>query len=242
MKNHFSAFTISLFIHSLVIVGLILGSAQLKTKRAETVVLDLSMILMDKPEEPAPAPPQKTETPEVKPVKPVVKPKPKTPPVVKPKPKVEEKRPVEEVAAVTIPIAPVSDETAETDANAESYEEYDGDDTGDADATASVSAGGSGSGEALRAAYVGKNFAYIQKRVARYTVYPSRAKRTGIKGKLTVAFTINLDGTVSDIFITESSGHTLLDDAGIAAVKDASPFPSPPVAARIAIPISFKLM
>jgi protein TonB len=239
MRNHFSAFTISFFIHSLVIVGLILGSAQLKTKRAETVVLDLSMILMDKPEEPAPAPPQKTETPEVKPV---VKPKPKTPPVVKPKPKVEEKRPVEEVAAVTVPIAPVSDETPETDTGAEPYEEYDGDDAGDANETASVSAGGFGSGEALRAAYVGKNFSYIQKRVARYTVYPSRAKRTGIKGKLTVAFTINLDGTVSDIIITESSGHTLLDDAGIAAVKDASPFPSPPIAARIAIPISFKLM
>jgi protein TonB len=241
MKNHFSAFTLSLLIHSLVIAGLIFGSVQLKAKRAEPVVLDLSMILMEKPEEPPPAP-QKVETPEVKPVvKP--KPKPKTPPVVKPKPvPQEEKKPIEEVAAVTVPTAPVSDETAETDANAEPYEEYDGDDTGDADATASVSAGGSGSGESLRAAYVGKNFSYIQKRVARYTIYPSRAKRTGIKGNLTVAFTINLDGTVSDILITESSGHTLLDDAGIAAVKDASPFPSPPVAARIAIPISFKLM
>jgi protein TonB len=237
MKNNIIAFAVSIFIHLALIAGIILGSRGIKPIIKDVVTLDVSTIF----EEPPAAPKTEERTaaiaePEPKPPEKPKPPKPKNTPKPTPKPATKP-----EAVPAAVPEVAAQNTATEADSvgTAEDIVESPPQET-------SASAGTWGgaaeaSAEGIKA-YMGKNFAYIQKRVARYTVYPPRAKRTGIKGKLTVSFIINLDGTVSDIVIAESSGHTVLDDAGISAVKDAAPFPAPPTSARIAIPISFDLL
>lgn len=54
--------------------------------------------------------------------------------------------------------------------------------------------------------------------------YPEAAKRAALEGKGLISFTIERDGTVSDIHLVASSGYTSLDEAIIKAIKDASAF------------------
>jgi protein TonB len=243
MKNNITAFAISFFIHLAVIAGIILGGRGIKPIIKDVVTLDVSTIF----EEKAPAAPKTEERAAVIPeAKPPEKPKPPKPKdVPKPAPKPTPKQPAKQTVQTEPDAVPeaVSDErnSVEETADSGSVEASEGTPQETSTPVGSAGGGAEESAEGIRA-YMGKNFSYIQKRVARYTVYPPRAKRTGIKGKLTVSFIINLDGTVSDVAIAKSSGHAVLDDAGIAAVKDAAPFPTPPASARIAIPISFDLL
>jgi protein TonB len=94
---------------------------------------------------------------------------------------------------------------------------------------------------ALIAGYVQKNFNYIQRRIRDKLVYPPRAKRTGVQGSAEILFTIHLDGRVSGVSVAVSSGHDILDKAAIEALYAAAPFRPPPVQARIAVPITFRL-
>ncbi len=58
--------------------------------------------------------------------------------------------------------------------------------------------------------------------------YPSRAKRRGKQGKVTVRFTILKNGTIQRVVIAASSGNSSLDKAALKAVKSVSgqlPFP-----------------
>jgi protein TonB len=240
MKNNIIAFAVSLFIHLAVIAGIVLGSRGIKPAIKDIVTLDVSTIF----EEKAPAAPKTDIVPEAKPetAKPPEKPKPPKPkntpkPATVPKP-VPKTEPKPEESAIEENISEAQDaEEADSPNIADTAESA-------PQETAPSGGGTGGAAEDVAGinAYMGKNFAYIQKRVARYTVYPARAKSMGIKGKLTVSFIINLDGTVSDVAIAQSSGHAVLDNAGIAAIKDAAPFPVPPASARIAIPISFDLL
>jgi protein TonB len=94
---------------------------------------------------------------------------------------------------------------------------------------------------ALAETYVRRNFAYIQRRIRDRLVYPSEARRAGIQGVAEIGFTVHLDGTVSAVTIRVSSGQELLDQAALAAIHAAAPFPPPPAQARLAIPVSFRL-
>lgn len=94
---------------------------------------------------------------------------------------------------------------------------------------------------ALTGAYVSRNVTYIQRRIRDRLKYPPPARRAGIQGAAEVGFTINRDGTVSGVSILTTSGHEILDLAALAAVHDAAPFPPPQAAARLAIPVVFKL-
>ncbi|MDR2486013.1 MAG: TonB family protein [Treponema sp.] len=95
---------------------------------------------------------------------------------------------------------------------------------------------------ALKAAYIKKNFDYIQRRIRDKLAYPPRARRAGIEGVTEVAFTIHPDGTVSGVSITASSGQELLDKAAIDAIYAAAPFRPPPhEQTRIAAPVAFRL-
>jgi len=96
--------------------------------------------------------------------------------------------------------------------------------------------GGGGQGN-----YGKANFSYIQKKIQRSMSYPSSAKQMGITGRVTVAFTISKNGQASNIRVIGSSGNALLDAAAVAAVNKASPFPPPPSAATINIPLVFGL-
>lgn len=66
----------------------------------------------------------------------------------------------------------------------------------------------------------------IQVRVSRATRYPSSAR--GSDGEAHVTFTVAADGSVSRIALSRSSGNAALDDAALAAVRRAAPFPPIP--------------
>ncbi len=55
--------------------------------------------------------------------------------------------------------------------------------------------------------------------------YPAIAAASGWQGVLRINFTINKDGTVSDIKVLKSSNYPVLDDAAVTALKLAAPFP-----------------
>ncbi len=91
------------------------------------------------------------------------------------------------------------------------------------------------------AGYLKGNYEYIKKRVRQYLVYNPQAKRMGIQGMVTVAFTIQQDGRVRDVAVSKSSGHSLLDESALEAVRSAAPFAAPPEPARVIMPVQFSL-
>jgi protein TonB len=91
------------------------------------------------------------------------------------------------------------------------------------------------------AAYVRRNYSYIQRRIRDALVYPSQARRAGIQGVTELGFTIHQDGKVSGVTVLVSSGQDSLDQAAIAAIHAAAPFRPPPAPARLAIPVAFRL-
>ena len=59
--------------------------------------------------------------------------------------------------------------------------------------------------------------------------YPEASLRYGIYGSLRLLVVIRYDGTLEDIRVLSSSGHTVLDDAAVKIVRMAAPFsPFPP--------------
>jgi len=72
-------------------------------------------------------------------------------------------------------------------------------------------------------------FTSIRKAFELVWIYPAEAVRRGLQGETHVEFTIHKDGVVTRIKVVESSGHKMLDDAVVDALKLASPFgPLPP--------------
>lgn len=54
--------------------------------------------------------------------------------------------------------------------------------------------------------------------------YPEAAKRSALQGRGLVSFTIQRDGTLSDLKLLSSSGYPILDEAILKAIRDAAPF------------------
>lgn len=98
-----------------------------------------------------------------------------------------------------------------------------------------------GSTEQSFSGYSKTDFNYILIKIRRKIVYPEYARQKRIEGRVKVQFTVKRDGTISDLKIFQSSGSGLLDDAALLAVRKAAPLPKPPVAAKIVIPISFRI-
>ena len=76
--------------------------------------------------------------------------------------------------------------------------------------------------------------------------YPQAAVKAKQQGKAIVGFVVRKDGTVSDVHITKSAGHAVLDEEAIRVVK-AMPAWKPgkqkgePVNVKYSVPITFKL-
>ena len=76
--------------------------------------------------------------------------------------------------------------------------------------------------------------------------YPQAAVKAKQQGRAVVGFVIRKDGTVSDVHITKSAGHAVLDEEAIRVVK-AMPAWKPgkqkgePVNVKYSVPITFKL-
>lgn len=86
----------------------------------------------------------------------------------------------------------------------------------------------------------------IRRRIESAKRYPPEARRVGYEGTVVISFTINLDGTLTDVRVINSSGHTILDRAAVMTIKRAAPFPSlkpytTEQSLTLEVPITFRL-
>ncbi len=86
----------------------------------------------------------------------------------------------------------------------------------------------------------------IQLSIAKAKTYPPTARDNNQQGKAFLSFKLSKDGRVLDLVVVNSSGHEILDQAAIKAIKDAAPYPHIPEKlnkkyALLKIPISFVL-
>lgn len=93
-----------------------------------------------------------------------------------------------------------------------------------------------------RQRYYKEHFQYIQDSVQNRITYPRIARKMGWQGRVLISFIICLDGTVKDVQVVESSGHTALDKNAVEVVQKVAPFPKPPVAAELIIPVVYNLI
>ncbi len=81
-----------------------------------------------------------------------------------------------------------------------------------------------GASNAAVSNYPGKVAARLRKALR----YPREAQRERLRGEVHVSFTISSSGGVGGIRVVRSSGHPVLDQAAIATVQRAAPFPPTP--------------
>lgn len=72
-------------------------------------------------------------------------------------------------------------------------------------------------------------FEMVRLRIESHKRYPGAAKTRQIEGQVTVRFVIKPDGHISSLKIVKGARHRALDQAALRAVKEASPFPRPPM-------------
>lgn len=89
--------------------------------------------------------------------------------------------------------------------------------------------------------YLAQDFRYIRDMIVKNMKYPYDARRMGWKGSVTVAFTILENGTIDGLRVTKGSGHDILDQSVLMAVRSLQPFPRPPKKAELVIPVAFRL-
>ena len=87
----------------------------------------------------------------------------------------------------------------------------------------------------------------VRSKIEQHKIYPRQASLRQIQGTVIIHFIITLEGIIKGVDVVQSSGSPVLDQAGLKAVKDASPFPKPPVeffqtAVSIEVPIVFELI
>lgn len=97
-------------------------------------------------------------------------------------------------------------------------------------------------GQANASAYSAIVLAHLQ----RFRVYPDQARSAGVTGVSTVRFTIGASGNVMGVSLAGSSGAGVLDQAALAMVHRAAPFPPIPASLgrgsmSFAAPIRFNL-
>jgi protein TonB len=113
----------------------------------------------------------------------------------------------------------------------------------DADSAAKKSGGGAGKKNDGGSAAASKYPGLVQSKVTRAAKYPSKAK--GDDGEALVSFTVGANGKVVKVALARSSGNDALDNAALAAVDRAAPFPPIPEAAgrstwSFTVPLYFK--
>ncbi len=101
--------------------------------------------------------------------------------------------------------------------------------------------GGSGGADQLRNRYRKEHFEYIRKIIQENIVYPDRAQRNGWEGQVVVMFSVMQNGRVKDIRIRKSSGYGILDENVVETIRSVEPFPRPPVAVELVIPVAYRL-
>ncbi|MBF0627929.1 MAG: TonB family protein [Magnetococcales bacterium] len=67
-------------------------------------------------------------------------------------------------------------------------------------------------------------FARLKEQIQQGWIYPTQAKREGLAGALSLRFTIERSGMITDIRVLNSSGVAILDEAALQAVRNITPF------------------
>lgn len=65
---------------------------------------------------------------------------------------------------------------------------------------------------------------HLKRKIQSVWIYPSVAAKAGIGGNLTVEFLISREGQLLGVNLLDSSGHAILDESAISAIKSAAPF------------------
>lgn len=95
--------------------------------------------------------------------------------------------------------------------------------------------------EQVKKKYFKEHFNYIRDLIIKRLEYPPVARRMEWSGKVVLAFVVSEDGGVHSVRVKESSGYAVLDNSAMDTVKRVAPFPRPPVAAEIVMPVHFRL-
>jgi protein TonB len=251
LKRGFAA---SMLLHLMLIASLIGAKVDLRVEQ-KPMVIDLRM---------SDIPAAKTEQPAIK-ESGAPKPAPskfKTPPasrqVLKPIPRVDINKSLTKTETVEtlvvektpdIPVIPdTSDLSVKTPARQISGDSGGGAQHRDAAnfAASSGSTGGkaggdAGSGHDAAAVYLRQHYDYIGRVINGNTSYPLMARKMSMEGRVVLSFVIKRDGTVRDLNIERSSGYPVLDKNAEESVKKSLPFATPPVEAKVIIPITYKL-
>ena len=205
-----------------------------KITQAEPLVMEVSMIAIPapkkaavepaKPVAPPPPPPEKKPEPKpkkIKPPKPVAK---KPPPVVQKAPDFAPFEPFEPFKP-DVP-APSSKSTGATSASSSS-------------SSTSTSASNN-SAPAFTEANFRANYAHNPK-----PTYPAIARSRNWQGKVLLRVKVSAKGLTESVSVEQSSGHDMLDESAIEAVKKWRFIPAKrgdtPVASSVIVPIDFKL-
>lgn len=154
----------------------------------------------------------------------------------KPEPLVAEEPPVpekdvevqQEVVQDAVVTAPVEEVGSEVAANSDNYSE-------------AIIDRAAGPAPEPKQQYLKEHFAYIKDSVQGRISYPMIARKMGWQGKVLISFVVCRDGSVKDIRIIESSGFKALDKNAVEVIREVAPFPQPPVAAELIIPVVYKL-
>lgn len=104
-----------------------------------------------------------------------------------------------------------------------------------------AAAGGGEGAEGARSRYLEAHFAFIRDRIMKSLVYPLMARKTGLTGRVTVAFVVCEDGRIGDVRIQESSGHAVLDRSAVDTIRGLASVPKPPVRAELIMPVVYRL-
>lgn len=68
----------------------------------------------------------------------------------------------------------------------------------------------------------------VRTRIEESRRYPLAARKLGQEGRVLVRFVVAADGGLQEVELRESCGTRSLDEAALAAVRAAAPFPAPP--------------
>jgi periplasmic protein TonB len=225
--NSMKAYGASISLHILILSSFWFASAEVTSLREEEpVTIDFSL---GNGQDAAPAALQKPEK------------RPAAKKVQQPEPKVEEMQadPVETAALPdTQEVSMESADAAAADSVPVTKTVNPVTETGIAGGT---SAGSQGKVDKI-AVYLQNQFFYIRKIIAANMIYPETAREKELEGSLLLSFVIQENGSVTEVKIVKSSGHSILDEDAVATIYKSTPFPKPPFPAQLKIPITYKLM
>jgi len=265
MTRQSKATQISLLLHAVLILGGLLF-CRCATTQTPPLVIDFSIAAAEaatgaqaqppggEQQQPAGAEPAQAQpvVPPKEPPKPTIKQSQKKPKKAAAKPRPAKEATKKEAQPQTQPIPePTPAPKADAQPEAPGADAQAG--TSPSDAAGATAAGAAGSAASDQTAAAGRtgggkqggggsyNFEYVRRLIMNNLSFPATARKMGLTGKIVVSFLLREDGQVEDIVIVSGSGHEILDNNVVAAIRRVAPFPRPPVRAQLVLPIVYNL-